>query len=265
MANSEDQTVQTRQPRWFDGVSLRPVLLSLSCCALLLMYGLTLLFDGLSDPIHWILFVAIPLFVRCISVSRSRKEHSSRHLRTQSMTRGFQQIVKTVADTVQKDSKDHPSRNPESGVYSVDFKQTSISDSKTNTLLRGGFSDLSILTIQVTPDVESAHVGWLVKGTRKTTGKDFYVISEGFVAASGKAYWVETSSYQSLLVTGNFQGNSFTDGEWLSSNGDRGRYTNFHRLKLVEADTAVVLGDNALAQPADSRDGSILETPMLLA
>jgi hypothetical protein len=25
------------------------------------------------------------------------------------------------------------------------------------------------------------------------------------------------------------------------------------------------LGDNALAQPADSRDGSILETPMLLA
>jgi hypothetical protein len=181
------------------------------------------------------------------------------------MTQGFQQIVKTVADTVQKDSKDHPSRNPESGVYSVDFKQTSISDSKTNTLLRGGFSDLSILTIQVTPDVESAHVGWLVKGTRKTTGKDFYVISEGFVAASGKAYWVETSSYQSLLVIGNFQGSSFTDGEWLSSNGDRGRYTNFHRLKLVEADTAVILGDNALAQPADSRDGSILETPMLLA
>ena len=184
---------------------------------------------------------------------------SSRYLK--SMDKGFRQTVRTVADNVKKDRNDRTSNYPESGEYHVDFKQTSILDSTTNTLLHGGFLNPSVLTIQVTPDVESSNGGWFVQGTRKTTRKDFYVISQGFVAASGKAYWVETSSYQSLLVTGCFQGASFTDGEWLSSNGDRGHYTNFHRLKLVEADTAVILNDDALAQP-DSHDGALLETPI---
>ena len=265
MANSEDQSVQTRRRRWFDGMS-RLVLLSLSCCALLLMCRLTVLFDGVCNPIHFILFGAILFFAGCTNVSWPRKRDtyitSSRYLK--SMDKGFQQIVKTVADNVKQDSNEPTSTYPESGVYNVDFKQTSISDNKTSTLLHGGLLNTSALTIQVTPDIESSNGGWLVQGSRKTNGKDFYVISQGFVAASGKAYWVETSSYQSLLVTGCFRGASFSDGEWLSSNGDRGRYTDFHRLNLVEADTAVMLNDDALAQQPESHDGAMVETPMLV-
>ena len=86
--------------------------------------------------------------------------------------------------------------------------------------------------------------GWSIQGTRKSKGEAFYAITEGFVAPSGKAYWVETSSYQSLLVSGEYFGGQFC-GEWLSSSGDRGRYTDFQHVKLLEANTAIVLKTDA--------------------
>lgn len=254
MTNEQDSG-RARRDKNVPCGSLRSNMVSLLYCVLVLMGLFLFLGDGFS-PLHLISFVGITLFARSMRSSRNRRDSTSRR---QSMETGFQQTVRTVASDVHNDSDTPTTRNPESGVYQVEFKQTSILDTKTNHLLHGGFTSPSVLTIQVNPDLESSNGGWFVQGIRKSTGKEFYVISEGFIAASGKAYWVETSSYQSLLVTGYFQGSSFTSGEWLSSNGDRGRVNEFTRMTVVEADTAVVLGDEALV-PSDS----VPDTPILM-
>lgn len=176
------------------------------------------------------------------------------------MEAGFQQTVKTTAALVHQDNGEPSTRDPESGVYNVDMREISISDSKTSNILYSGFVSPSVLTVQVTRDVEAN--GWSIQGTRKTTGRDFFIISEGFVAPSGKAYWVETtrSNYQSILVAGVFRGEEFTDMEWLSSKGDRGRYTEFRQAKEVEADTAILLNSEA----STSNNSKSPEQPLIL-
>jgi len=190
--------------------------------------------------------IAICAFVVCrlknARVRRSTWRSTPRH--RQSMETGFQNTVRATANVIHQENGKPSIKDPESGVYHVDVRETAISDSKTNNLLYGGFENPSVLTIQVMVDEESD--GWLVQGTRKCTGKGFYVISEGFIAPSGKAYWVETSNYQSILVSGDYSGDEFS-GEWLSSNGDRGHYTYFRRVSVVQADTAILLNNEALA------------------
>lgn len=46
-----------------------------------------------------------------------------------------------------------------------------------------------------------------------------FVIQQGFLARSGKVYWVERSEAYSVLVAGHIDVDSGAfDGEWLSSN-----------------------------------------------
>lgn len=191
----------------------------------------------------------------------SRLRHGSARY-GQSMAAGFQQTVKGVASHIHRDGGEPCTKKPESGVFQVDIRETAISDRKTSTLLHGGLEKRSVLTVQVTPDVESG--GWSVQGTRTTTGKQgFYVISEGFIAPSGKAYWVETGNSESILVSGDYQGDVFS-GEWLSSNGDRGRYSDFRRENVVEADTAIVLSNNEVFERSDATGISqSVEVPLL--
>lgn len=205
-------------------------------------------------------FIAVVVGISCAARLKNYRVRRNLHgaVRRESMENGFQEIVRTTADCIKNEYIGDPSiQHPKSGVYHVNARETAISDSKTNTMLHGGFEKPSILTIQVTPisDVD----GWSVQGTRKTTGKEFYVISEGFVSPSGKAYWVETCSCQSILVCGDYRGETFM-GEWLSSNGDRGRYTDFQQVKVVEADTAIVMGSEA----STANDSTLAKDPLLL-
>ena len=166
------------------------------------------------------------------------------------MNAGFQDVINSTAASIRSSYISDPSiQSPKSGVYQVAVKDVAISDAKTNNLLYGGFEKPSVLTIHVTPLGKGE--GYSVQGSRKTTGKEFYVISEGFVSPGGKAYWVETSSFQNILVCGNYQGEAFA-GEWLSSNGDRGTYSDFSHVQVLQADTAVIMGIEASTPNADA-------------
>lgn len=218
------------------------------------------MFNEISYILHLMTIVVCTCFALLLRNVRSRRflrPGGSVHYR-QSMESNFLRTVKLTADVIRQDQGKAYSTPPESGIYEVDVRELTISDSKSNNLLHGGFSDPSVLTVQVKPDDKSN--GWTIQGTRKSKGKAFYAISEGFVAPSGKAYWVETSNYQTLLVSGEYAGGQFC-GDWLSSNGNRGRYTEFHRVNVLKADTAIVSTGVPLATTDDCKRD---EPPLIL-
>ena len=206
-----------------------------SCVAVFLVVFICEVVGESASLVQLIPIVGIAVCVLWIrGARRQRRSGTARH--RESMEAAFHSLKTALICDYNGDSSS--AKDPESGVYQVDFRETAILDSKSNNVLYGGFLNRSVLTIQLTRDVEPN--GWSIQGSRKGAEKDFYVISQGFVSPSGKAYWVETSNHQTILVSGVFQGDTFTEGEWLSSNGDRGRYTDFRRLEVVLADTAVV-------------------------
>jgi hypothetical protein len=251
MANEEDGHRQASAARWTG-------ILRFFFAAAFLVVAII---DVSAESASTIFLLPILLAMVCAKWLRSARRQNRRGtaLHRQRMEAAFSRdAVRNVAALVREDYGDPSAKDPESGVYQVDFRETTILDSKTSNVLYGGFPNRSVLTIQLTRDIESN--GWSIQGSRKGAEKDFYVISEGFVAPSGKTYWVETNDHQSILVFGVFQGDAFTNGEWLSSNGDRGRYTEFRRLEVIQADTAIMLGNEEHVL----KDTDKLEDPLLV-
>lgn len=152
---------------------------------------------------------------------------------------GFAGSVSQVAHTIRADCTEALFEGPASGIYDCEMKEHEMTDKKTADIIRGGNITASTITLVFTNDSETSG-GMSINGRRcisRTTGGGFYTIEEGCVASSGVAYWVERSSEQSILVSGCFRGDSF-DGEWLTSEGARGRYTKFTQREKVEADGA---------------------------
>jgi hypothetical protein len=100
------------------------------------------------------------------------------------------------------------------------FRQFGITNKKTNETVVEGSNTSCTLKLVFSAD----GTGLMIRGSRSGSGKDsFYAIEEGFVAATGRAYWVERGKGDSsILVSGEFYGDDFS-GEWLSSAGYRGR------------------------------------------
>jgi len=162
--------------------------------------------------------------------------------RRESMVVGFLETVEYTANTVRKDRTEPSSSEPMSGGYRCVMKDQEITDKKTNeTVSGGGPAIVFSVQLKFTYDIESK--GWSIAGKRLTKN-DCFEIEQGFVAFSGKAYWVERCGDVRLLANGYFKGNSFY-GEWLSSSGIRGRYHEFKRYqdpeKKLEAFVAVPL------------------------
>lgn len=63
----------------------------------------------------------------------------------------------------------------------------------------------------------------------------FFAIEEDLVAASGRAYWVERGQERSFVISGDFQGDTFS-GEWLSSTGERGKLSRFRRIGIESSE-----------------------------
>jgi hypothetical protein len=155
---------------------------------------------------------------------------------------GLAVSVSEVARTVRSDRTEASLVEPASGVYDCVMKEHEIVDKKTADIICGGAITESTMTLIFTIDVHT-NGGMSIKGRRSSnrTNGGFFTIEEGFVASSGMAYWVERSSKQSILVSGSFRDDYF-EGEWLTSDGTRGRYTNFTLRDKVEADLAVPFG-----------------------
>jgi hypothetical protein len=153
---------------------------------------------------------------------------------------GFAASVSEVARAVRSDRTEASLLKPASGVYDCVMKEHEIVDKKTADIICGGTITESTMTLVFT-DIETK--GGTFNGRRSSNRPNggFYTIEEGFVASSGMAYWVERSSKQSILVSGSFRGDYF-EGEWLTSDATRGRYTNFTLRDKVEADLAVPFG-----------------------
>ena len=153
---------------------------------------------------------------------------------------GFLKTVEFTAITVRNDQTEPSSSEPMSGGYRCVMKNQEITDKKTNETAYGGGPPVAFaVQLVLTYDIESK--GWDIGGKRITKNGCFE-IEEGFVAFSGKAYWVEKCGDFRLLASGYFKGNSFT-GEWIDSCGVRGRYQEFKRFqepdKKLEAFVAV--------------------------
>jgi hypothetical protein len=155
---------------------------------------------------------------------------------------GLAGSVSEVARAVRSDRTEASLLEPASGVYDCVMKEYEIVDKKTADIICGGAVTESTMTLIFTFDIDT-NGGMSIKGRRSSnrTNGGFYTIEEGFVASSGMAYWVERSSEQSILVSGSFRGGYF-EGEWLTSDATRGRYTKFTLRDKVEADLAVPFG-----------------------
>ena len=115
------------------------------------------------------------------------------------------------------------------------MKDFEIVDRKNADFSCGGAITESTTTLIFAFDIDTKG-GMSIKGRRSSnrTNGGFYTIEEGFVASSGMAYWVERSTKQSILVRGSFRGDHF-EGEWLTSDATRGRYSKFTLRDNVEA------------------------------
>jgi len=81
--------------------------------------------------------------------------------------------------------------------------------------------------------------GWIIHGERVGQSNIIYTIQEGYVASSGKTYWMETTSDDNnevVLSKGKFVGSRRFMGEWCSSSGAEDQY---HEFSLVLADDEV--------------------------
>jgi hypothetical protein len=155
---------------------------------------------------------------------------------------GLRGSASEVARAVRSDRTETSLLEPASGVYDCVMKEHAIVDKKTADIICGGAVTESTMTLIFTLDIDT-NGGMKIKGRRSSNRANggFYTIEEGFVASSGVAYWVERSSTQSILVSGSFRGDLF-EGEWLTSDATRGRYTKFTLRDRVEADLAVPFG-----------------------
>jgi hypothetical protein len=189
--------------------------------------------DDLSLPL-------IALILTMVRVYLSKRFMLKSYQR--SYAAGLAGSVSEVARAVRSDRTEASLVEPASGVYDCVMKEHQIVDRKTADIICGGAVTESTMTLIFTLDIDT-NGGMSIKGRRSSnrTNGGFYTIEEGFVASSGMAYWVERSREQSILVSGNFRGNFF-EGEWLTSDATRGRYTKFTLRDKVEADLAVPFG-----------------------
>jgi hypothetical protein len=190
--------------------------------------ALSLVFaDTIEDALWGVIRAGLCLcFLKGI---REMKRRNRVNTRNPSMQRNFPHAIQETAAIVHEHEGEESTENFESGVYQVELKETCIADKRTDDILCGGTQNRSILTLVV---LHAESNGWSIKGFRKA--ENHYSIEEGFIAGSGKAYWVERSSEKSFLVCGDFIGKNSFSGEWLASDGSRGCYTEFHLVDPVE-------------------------------
>jgi hypothetical protein len=201
-------------------------------------------------------------------------------------SRGFQFIVRQTAQQIETEADSTTAaaaasdveeahalrKQPADGIFQVHAPAFNIVHKKSGDVLHGNSSQSgrSILSVTYHPRVDKAGKGgggWTLQGTRRGVRMDgpaqspqrspppaLYAIEEGLrVASTGKAYWVEKNSKVAILVVGTWRGDTF-DGEWLSSTGKRGPYSDCTR---IEKDDKHLLDTSDLPVSPSSGENSL--------
>ena len=202
-------------------------------------------------PISLIAFLCV-----VVAAVLLRKRMIPRHLgrlstrtRDQSIHDRFRESIESTAAIVYDDRSVTLWRTePNSGYYECVFKEFEIRDIKTSQVFAGDGQERKYQTkLEFKYDIVKK--GYAISGTRSATGK-FFAIEEGFLSFSGMTYWVERASdanSNSYLVIGSFEGSTFL-GEWLGTDGTRGKYQLTLRLEIEMAGTDVL--ELAIGVPA---------------
>lgn len=195
-------------------------------------------------------------------------------------SRGFRFIVRQSAQQIETEADSTAaatstwlwSQPPADGIFQVHAPAFSIVHKKSGDVVHGNSSQSGRSILSITYHLRAAPGkgvggGWTLQGTRRGVRVDgpvqspqrspppaLYAIEEGLrVASTGKAYWVEKNSKVAILVVGTWRGDTF-DGEWLSSTGKRGPYSDCTR---IEKDNKHLLDTTDLPVSPSSCDNSL--------
>ena len=212
----------------------------------------------LAGLVFLVFFCAVPMSIVIKLISQNKHTDFS----------NFDSIIDSVASKVHSEAEEDRSGESElktpllleaqagpplRGVYHIEDRTFGISDKKTGETFLKNSSAQCVVRLTFS----EFQAGWLIEGSRACNNSDGFAIKKGFVAAGTKAaYWEEANDQGTRrVVTGQFDA-SFEafNGEWLSSNADRGSLNMLETRNFVGIDYAVPVADKAILTPLEASD-----------
>jgi hypothetical protein len=154
---------------------------------------------------------------------------------------------------------------PTSGLFQAEVSKFSIIKTMDNSVFSPGSHVSSALSVQFTPANEceaalGAGMGgaglWILRGSRTNSSKDFYEIEQGVfnnraTVGEPNCFWVEQRTSDQFLIMGTWKDSMF-EGEWLSCNGMRGRYTAVRADVIVTDSPEIQIPEEAVSSTDES-------------
>jgi len=212
-------------------------------------------FETFSQPLT--LFGLICLYLCCLRRNK-RTNRSVLNLKVREVARSVRDRVKVVTDIEDTSVVKHRIfvSPPPGGIYQVEDRKYGIVDKKTDeSFIEGNLyqTRMHLIFQEIKKQEKEDIFGWSIRGTRSCGKEGNFTIRDGFVSSlSYEAYWEEEMGSVRRIVKGHFlvpekkskresnsldESNSSSvsfDGEWLSSDGTRGKFLEFRRIESVE-------------------------------
>mmetsp|Transcript_125914 Transcript_125914/g.187949 ORF Transcript_125914/g.187949 Transcript_125914/m.187949 type:complete len:262 (-) Transcript_125914:106-891(-) len=177
-----------------------------------------------------VFFVAILWGVGRLSSRRESQfvwPWQKRRSRKEAMDQGFAKTVDSVAKQVKSSGRRNGSGHrvkPLAGKYKCVMRYQDIISRHDSTPL---FAKQTPVAYFMTLEVLETPDGFSLEGHRIDGNGHRWEVEESHINCQGQTYWVERSADTRILAHGKFANTKVFEGEWMVSDGLRGKYSEF--------------------------------------